>query len=192
MPPTRSQARRTAVPLALLAAAALAAASPQTAESKESEETVVGTVTVDPDSVRAGSHVELRVNVCAGGTAVAHAGPFESDVKLLPEAGGGLFGRATVSANAAPGPYSVVADCQGRPEAARGSFTVVGGHPPASPSAPVRAGGGGMAGEAGGSGFGAGGGAVLGLAAAALLGYAVLRRRRASAPGGSTDGPGDA
>lgn len=188
MAPTRSQARRTALPLVLLAAAALAAAPPQSPpRAGEGGEAAPGTVTVAPDSVRAGGHVELTVDVCEGDSAVAHADAFESDVELRPGTGGGLAARATVRGEAQAGPYTVTADCAERPGAARGSFTVVGGHTPASPSAPVRAGGGGMAGETGdgGGGFSTGGGAALGLAAAAAIGAAVLRGRRPPHPDGS-------
>ncbi|WP_077799829.1 hypothetical protein [Streptomyces sp. JHA26] len=108
-------------------------------------------VSVAPSSPAPGTDVTLRVPDCTERTAVAVSAAFESDVRLSAAAGDGvLVGSSQVRTTAAAGAYAVRVTC-GR-DARQGTITVGGPHrtehrpsAPASPVAPVDAGGGGTA-----------------------------------------------
>ncbi|MFF7470453.1 hypothetical protein [Streptomyces sp. NPDC008092] len=108
-------------------------------------------VTVTPASPPAGSMVALRVSGCSGTTGTAVSTAFVSDARLG-GTGGDLTGQAQVRSTAGAGTYTVQVSCGG--SAVTGSVTVVResssqqdvpGVLPASPFAPVHAGGGGTA-----------------------------------------------
>ncbi|MEV5959185.1 hypothetical protein AB0M11_36525 [Streptomyces sp. NPDC051987] len=108
-------------------------------------------VTVTPASPPAGSVVALRVSGCSGTTGTAASTAFVSDARLG-GADGALTGQAQVRSTIGAGTYTVRVTCAG--SAATGSVTVVPrsasqldlpGVVPASPVAPVHAGGGGTA-----------------------------------------------
>ncbi|MFK0155248.1 hypothetical protein ACIQVK_24625 [Streptomyces sp. NPDC090493] len=108
-------------------------------------------VSVTPASPSAGSVVALRANGCSGTTGTAASTAFVTDVSLA-GTGGDLTGQAQVRSTAGAGTYTVQVSCGG--SAVTGSVTVVRdsssrqdapGVVPASPFAPVHAGGGGAA-----------------------------------------------
>ena len=114
-------------------------------------------VTVTPASPPAGSVVALRVSGCSGTTGTAASTAFVSDARLG-GTGGALTGRAQVRSTIGAGTYTVHVSCAG--SAATGNVSVVSqsssqlplslrqdvpGAVPASPVAPVHAGGGGTA-----------------------------------------------
>ncbi|MFB9734461.1 hypothetical protein ACFQE4_11050 [Streptomyces thermocoprophilus] len=105
-------------------------------------------VIVTPSSPAAGDDVTLTVRGCSARTGKAVSSAFVADVHLA-GADGGLTGETKVRSTLEPGPYDVKITCG--EYTIKGSITVVaatdGPHPttPASPIAPVPAGGGGMA-----------------------------------------------
>ncbi|MFE5032937.1 hypothetical protein [Streptomyces sp. NPDC056683] len=111
-------------------------------------------VTVTPASPPAGSVVALRASGCSGTTGTAVSTAFVADARLG-GTGGDLTGQAQVRSTAGAGTYTVQVSCGG--SAVTGSVTVVPqtssqsfrqdvpGVVPASPFAPVHAGGGGTA-----------------------------------------------
>ncbi|MBW8800770.1 MAG: hypothetical protein JF597_46575 [Streptomyces sp.] len=106
-------------------------------------------VTVIPASPPAGAVVALRASGCSGTTGTAASTAFVTDVHLA-GTGGDLTGQAEVRSTAGAGDYTVQVTCGG--SAVTGSVTVVRqsqpdapGVVPASPFAPVHAGGGGTA-----------------------------------------------
>ncbi|WP_234543666.1 hypothetical protein [Streptomyces shenzhenensis] len=113
-------------------------------------------VTVTPASPPAGSVVALRVSGCSGTTGTAASTAFVSDARLG-GTGGALTGQAQVRSTIGAGTYTVHVSCAG--SAVTGSVSVVPssaqlpqslkqdvpGAVPASPVAPVHAGGGGTA-----------------------------------------------
>jgi hypothetical protein len=104
-------------------------------------------VTVIPAAPSAGSVVALRVSGCSGATGTAVSTAFVSDARLA-GTGGDLTGQAQVRSTIGAGTYDVQVSCAG--SAVTGSVTVVpqsSSEPdaPASPFAPVHAGGGGAA-----------------------------------------------
>ncbi|MGW3139789.1 hypothetical protein [Streptomyces sp. NPDC001139] len=106
-----------------------------------------GTVSVTPSSPAAGADIGLRVTGCTGRTATAVSAAFVADARLADAADGTLAGETRVRSSAGPGTYDVRVHCA---EAeVKGTITVVarGTRPsqPASPVAPVDAGGGGTA-----------------------------------------------
>ncbi|MFF9811957.1 hypothetical protein [Streptomyces sp. NPDC014006] len=114
-----------------------------------------GGVSVSPSSPAPGADVSLTVHGCAGGTATAVSAAFVADAHLA-GAGGTLGGETKVRSSVTPGAYDVKVTCADR--TVKGKVTVVarGGHTapptheppasaPASPIAPVPAGGGGTA-----------------------------------------------
>ncbi|MEU9342971.1 hypothetical protein AB0D74_17365 [Streptomyces sp. NPDC048278] len=150
-------------------------------------------VTVTPASPSAGSVVALRASGCSDTTGTAVSTAFVSDARLG-GTGGDLTGQAQVRSTAGAGTYTVQVSCGG--SAVTGSVTVVRessaqqdtpGVPPASPFAPVHAGGGGTAPLASVDARSAGPGAaqaVTGLVLAAFAAVAVgllsARRRHGS------------
>ncbi|TDT40793.1 hypothetical protein EV562_102177 [Streptomyces sp. BK208] len=110
-----------------------------------------GGVSVTPVAPAPGTDVTLRVPDCTEKSAVAVSAAFESDVRLGLAAGDGvLVGAAQVRTTVRAGVYAVQVNCG--EHARRGTLTVgegrrPGARPsaPASPVAPVDAGGGGTA-----------------------------------------------
>ncbi|MFE0726029.1 hypothetical protein [Streptomyces rochei] len=104
-------------------------------------------VSVSPSSPAPGGDVRLRVADCTEKTAVAVSAAFVSDVKLsLSGSDGVLVGAGTVRSTTEVGAYAVRVTCGDR--AREGTVTVAGRErpaAPASPVAPVDAGGGGTA-----------------------------------------------
>ncbi|MEV0980676.1 hypothetical protein [Streptomyces sp. NPDC049915] len=116
-----------------------------------------GAVSVSPSSPAPGADVSLTVHGCAGGTGTGTAvsAAFVADAHLA-GAGGTLAGETKIRSSVTPGAYDVKVTCADR--TVKGKVTVVarGGHTappsheppasaPASPIAPVHAGGGGTA-----------------------------------------------
>ncbi|MET7735181.1 hypothetical protein ABZT02_28000 [Streptomyces sp. NPDC005402] len=99
-------------------------------------------VSVTPSTTAAGADLTLRVTGCTGQTATAASAAFVADARLT-GAGGSLAGETRVRSSIEPGPYDVKITCadievQGRITVA----ATTGGAAPASPVAPVDAGGG--------------------------------------------------
>ncbi|MEU9453772.1 hypothetical protein [Streptomyces sp. NPDC048277] len=109
-------------------------------------------VTVTPAAPAPGSDVTLRVSGCSGTTGTATSTAFVSDARLS-GTDGALAGETRVRSGIGPGSYDVSVTCAG--SAVSGSVTVAArssqsqqdapGAVPASPVAPVHAGGGGTA-----------------------------------------------
>lgn len=173
---------------AVLSGAAPAAADPQ----QEDPRTPSGSVKITPSKVRAGEQVNIRVDSCDGDKGIARSDAFISSVALKSAADETLTGDASVRAAIDPGTYAVLIDCYDKTgnlkrSIAEGKFTVIpGGKPhPVKPTAPVKAGGGGTAGES----TGTSGAMPLGLTGAAVLGLAgavILRRRATARHGGDS------
>ncbi|WP_415951981.1 hypothetical protein [Streptomyces sp. KLOTTS4A1] len=149
-----------------------------------------GTVKVSPADATPGAQVELSVTGCDGTTGAAKSPVFVADGSLTGRDGEGyaLSGEAMIKSDAQPGSYDLAVTCDGQDGKVKGSVTVVAQAPP-SPTAPVRAGGGGTAqlaveGAAAGSGPGWRH-ALIGLLLTAAAGLAVagrlVRRRRGGA-----------
>ncbi|MFJ9146902.1 hypothetical protein ACIRP7_02250 [Streptomyces sp. NPDC102270] len=140
-----------------------------------------GSVSVTPSTPAAGADLTLRVTGCAGRTATAASAAFVADARLT-GAGGSLAGETRVRSSAEPGPYDVRITCADLE--VKGRITVAaakGGTAPASPAAPVDAGGGwtathlsSMAPQATGPGTGQ---AVTGLVLTGAAALAVVLRR---------------
>ncbi|WP_329250454.1 hypothetical protein OG223_20395 [Streptomyces sp. NBC_01478] len=141
-----------------------------------------GTVSVTPASPAPGADVALKISGCAGTTGSATSDAFVADAKLVGTAGT-LAGETRVRGSLEPGSYDVKITC--------GSVTVKGAikvvengsqsptAPPASPVAPVHAGGGGTAHLAAADARAAGPGtahAVVGLLLAGVAAAAVALR----------------
>lgn len=145
--------------------------------------------TVDPSSAAPGEEVRLAATGCDGTTGAAKSEAFVADGSLTGKGGDGspLAGEAMIRSTVTPGTYDVAVTCDGQDGKVKGSFTVVRDKPspsaPASPTAPIRAGGGGTASLAGQAGEGPGArhaviGGVLAAAAALAVTGRILRRRR--------------
>ncbi|MFG2458331.1 hypothetical protein ACGFWE_14855 [Streptomyces sp. NPDC048523] len=140
-----------------------------------------GSVSVTPSIPAAGADLTLRVTGCAGRTATAASAAFVADARLT-GTGGRLAGETRVRSSAEPGPYDVRITCADLE--VKGRITVAtakGGAAPASPAAPVDAGGGwtathlsSMAPQATGPGTGQ---AVTGLVLTGAAALAVVLRR---------------
>lgn len=108
-----------------------------------------GSVSVTPSSPAPGADLTLRVTGCAGKTATAASAAFVADARLT-GSGGSLAGETRVRSSLRPGSYDVKITCADFQ--VKGRITVVAakdaGTPaatptaPASPTAPVDAGGG--------------------------------------------------
>ncbi|MCX2971090.1 MULTISPECIES: hypothetical protein [Streptomyces] len=176
---------RTGAALALAATALCAVALPAAAGT--------GSVVISPATVHPGGKVNVRVDACDGDKALARSSAFVATVALHAAADATLSGDAAVRTTAEPGSHRVTVDCYDKTGnlktgIAEGTFRVEAKRPAPTPThhdhhhrphAPVKAGGGGTAGDAdGGSTPLALGvtGAVVGLAGAALLRRAVARR----------------
>ncbi|WP_030943817.1 hypothetical protein [Streptomyces sp. NRRL S-646] len=106
-------------------------------------------ISVSPSSPAPGADVALRVTGCSAKAASAASRAFVADVRLV-DADGTFTGDTRVRASAEPGSYDVKVICAGSVTTAK--ITVVPqsqsqppSHLPASPVAPVHAGGGGTA-----------------------------------------------
>ncbi|GAB2742442.1 hypothetical protein [Streptomyces bullii] len=141
-----------------------------------------GGISVTPAVPTPGTDVRLRVSDCAEQTAVAVSAAFVTDVTLT-ATDGVLVGESRVRSTLTAGAYAVKVTCGSSDRT--GTLTVA--HPahkpsaPASPVAPVEAGGGGTAHAAAedASGTGPGTGhAVTGLVLAGAAAVAVARARR--------------
>jgi hypothetical protein len=146
------------------------------------------TLSVTPSSLAPGDAVDLQVDGCKGKEAKGISDAFASDARFTADDRGGLFTRARIRSDAAPGAYDISVTCDADTNTrVSGTVTVVAGDPsdPLAPIAPVRAGGGGTAvlteqtAEQDGPGTAH---AVLGLAlaaaAAAAVAFRSARRRR--------------
>ncbi|MFD6548252.1 hypothetical protein [Streptomyces sp. NPDC058398] len=107
-------------------------------------------VSVNPVSPAAGSDIRLRAMGCAGRTGTAASDAFVSDARLTGGGGDGLVGDTRVRTALRPGSYGIQVDCDGHHERVKGTLTVPARDSspsvtPASPVAPVNAGGGGTA-----------------------------------------------
>ncbi|MCI3276505.1 hypothetical protein [Streptomyces cylindrosporus] len=105
-----------------------------------------GGVSVTPSSPAAGADVALRVTGCSGKTATAVSAAFVADARLA-GADGALAGETRVRSTADPGSYDVKISCADFEIKGRITVVAEGTQPstPASPVAPVHAGGGGTA-----------------------------------------------
>ncbi|MFI2432423.1 hypothetical protein [Streptomyces sp. NPDC018693] len=105
-----------------------------------------GSVSVTPSSPAVGADVALRVTGCAGKTAVAVSEAFVADARLV-GADGNLIGETRVRSSLQAGSYDVQITCADF--RIKGTIRVVAASErpsvPASPIAPVQAGGGGAA-----------------------------------------------
>ncbi|MER6284224.1 hypothetical protein [Streptomyces sviceus] len=121
---------------AALAVAALAPAA-QAAQAADG-----GGVSVTPSTPAPGADLALRVTGCAGRTATAASAAFVADARLT-GAGGSLAGETRVRSSIEPGPYDVRITCADLEVKGRITVTAAkGGTSPATPAAPVDAGGG--------------------------------------------------
>ncbi|MFG2803534.1 hypothetical protein [Streptomyces pseudovenezuelae] len=121
---------------AVLAVAALAPAA-QAAQAADGDG-----VSVTPSTPAPGADLTLRVTGCAGRTATAASAAFVADARLT-GAGGSLAGETRVRSSVEPGSYDVRITCADLE--VKGRITVAaaqGGTAPATPAAPVDAGGG--------------------------------------------------
>jgi hypothetical protein len=99
-------------------------------------------VSVTPSSPAAGTDLTLRVTGCTGRTATAASAAFVADARLS-GTGGSLAGETRVRSSIEPGPYDVKITCAGFQVNSRITVAAAkGGTAPASPAAPVDAGGG--------------------------------------------------
>ncbi|MFE1285447.1 hypothetical protein [Streptomyces sp. NPDC058751] len=173
--------------LTLCAGAVVAAAFTPAAHAADAGP---GGVFANPAHPAAGSDIRLRATGCEGRTGTAVSDAFVSDVRLTGGGGGGLVGDTRVRTALRPGSYGVQVDCDGRRDQVKGTLTVPAPDTsarvsaPASPVAPVNAGGGGTArlaaaDDAHATGPGTGHAVVgLVLASAAAIAVAVLGARR--------------
>ncbi|MER8005694.1 hypothetical protein [Streptomyces sp. NPDC094149] len=106
-----------------------------------------GTVSVTPSSPAAGADVGLRVTGCTGKTATAVSKAFVADARLAGGPDGALAGETRIRSSAEPGAYDVKVGCADVEIKATITVVAQGTRPstPASPIAPVDAGGGGTA-----------------------------------------------
>ena len=115
-----------------------------------------GEVSVTPSTPAPGADITLRVSGCAGKTATAASAAFVADARLT-GAGGTLAGETRVRSSIEPGSYDVQIACadfrvKGKITVVTKSSSTSPSYPPsaqpsapASPVAPVHAGGGGTA-----------------------------------------------
>ncbi|MFG2308450.1 hypothetical protein ACGFS9_07120 [Streptomyces sp. NPDC048566] len=133
------------VRLTLCAGAVVAAVFPPVAHAAD---TGPAGLSVTPAGPASGSDIRLRATGCAGRTGTAVSAAFVADARLTGGAGGGLVGETRVRSTVRPGSYPVEVTCDGRTDRVRGTVTVADpaatptATAPASPVAPVRAGGG--------------------------------------------------
>ncbi|MDG4860327.1 hypothetical protein P8605_19575, partial [Streptomyces sp. T-3] len=104
-----------------------------------------GTVKVTPQQATPGAQVQLYASGCDGTTGSAKSPAFVADGALTGRDGKGfpLSGEAMIRSTTNPGTYDVSVTCDGQDGKAKGTVTVVRNQP--SPTAPIKAGGGGTA-----------------------------------------------
>ncbi|MEU6080641.1 hypothetical protein [Streptomyces sp. NPDC047108] len=102
---------------------------------------------ITPSVVAPGAEVEIRVQglkETKGTKVVVRSEVFVTEARLASDSRGGLYGEAKIKSSASPGRHSVTCDC-----GVKATITIVATHdsssPHESPTAPVRAGGGGTA-----------------------------------------------
>jgi hypothetical protein len=109
-----------------------------------------GGVSSTPATSAPGSDIQLRATGCTGRTGVAKSDAFVSDTQLTGQ-DGTLGGETLVRTSLTPGTYDIKVSCDGQDDKVQGTVSVAqqGSAPsasvPASPVAPVHAGGGGTA-----------------------------------------------
>ncbi|MFJ4831533.1 hypothetical protein ACIP79_16655 [Streptomyces sp. NPDC088747] len=132
--------------ITLCAGAAVAATFAPVAHAADSG------VRVTPGSPAPGGDIQLRVKGCEGRTGTAKSDAFVADARLTGEHGA-LAGETRVPSSLEPGTYDIRVSCDGHDDRIKGTVTVGAAHggsarpsaAPASPVAPVQAGGGGAA-----------------------------------------------
>ncbi|RKN07850.1 hypothetical protein [Streptomyces radicis] len=177
--------------LVVIAGAGQAAALDGPSPSEEPLGAGAPGVRLTPASARPGDEVELRVTGCLGGSGTALSTAFVAEARLAPGpapgSGGELFAEARVDSGARPGEHPIDVDCTTREGKVTGTLVVSeheggehGKPEPAHPTGPVRAGGGGAAGDGREDGWSGGdvGTAGLTLFSGALAGGALLAVRR--------------
>ncbi|GGN53796.1 hypothetical protein GCM10011579_012320 [Streptomyces albiflavescens] len=107
-------------------------------------------VSVTPSSPAPGSDIQLRATGCTDQAGTAKSAAFVTDAQLTGQGGGVLLGETRVPTSLTPGTYAIKVSCDGDDGKVGGTVVVVpqGGSNaavPASPVAPVQAGGGGTA-----------------------------------------------
>ncbi|MFG2196221.1 hypothetical protein [Streptomyces sp. NPDC048639] len=102
---------------------------------------------ITPSVVAPGAEVEIRVQglkETKGTKVVVRSEVFVTEARLASDSRGGLYGEAKIKSSASPGRHTVKCDC-----GVQATITIVASHsshsPHATPTAPVRAGGGGTA-----------------------------------------------
>ncbi|MFE9765640.1 hypothetical protein ACFYPC_14100 [Streptomyces sp. NPDC005808] len=144
--------------ITLCVGAVLAAAFTPTAHAADAGVPVTSTsaadagVRVTPASPAPGSDIQLRATGCAGQTGTAKSAAFVADAQLTGR-DGTLTGESRVPTSLQPGTYDIKVSCDGYDKRIKGSVTVTVASSgrvspstaPASPVAPVHAGGGGAA-----------------------------------------------
>ncbi|WP_307822194.1 hypothetical protein [Streptomyces flavofungini] len=103
---------------------------------------------VTPESAAPGARVDVRVKGCDGTTGAAGSGAFVRDVELTGRDGGkGVLSGTTRVRQGVSGTYEITVTCDGHPHQGVGTVQVkgAGAGTGQTPTAPVRAGGGGTA-----------------------------------------------
>ncbi|WP_327428980.1 hypothetical protein [Streptomyces sp. NBC_01236] len=136
--------------LTLCAGAVVAAAFTPVAYAAELPGDSAGGVSVTPASPAPGGDIQVRASGCTGRTATASSAAFVADAQLTGQGGGALVGDTRVPTSLTPGTYDIKVSCDGGDGRVTGTVTVgqqggPGASVPASPVAPVHAGGGGTA-----------------------------------------------
>ncbi|WP_443331013.1 hypothetical protein [Streptomyces sp. 8N706] len=153
---------------------------PEDSLSSSTGNSTAGSLKVSPSVVAAGAEVQVHVEDCKGSKVMARSEAFVADAQLAAKGGGGLHAEAKIRSTTSPGTYKVRCDCGGEAPltvVARGS----------TPTAPVKAGGGGTARAVSKDADGPGvahvivGAGLAGAAGLAVAGIALHRRRAGSA-----------
>ncbi|KUF17204.1 hypothetical protein AT728_15290 [Streptomyces silvensis] len=97
---------------------------------------------ITPANAAPGGRVEVAVTGCAGSTGAAGSGAFAEDAELTGQGGRTLTGTTRVR-EGVTGTYEITVTCDGHPHQGVGTVQVTTSRP--TPTAPVRAGGGGAA-----------------------------------------------
>ncbi|MFC7305333.1 hypothetical protein ACFQVC_14000 [Streptomyces monticola] len=141
-------------------------------------------VKITPSQAAPGAEVQIAATGCDGTTGAAKSEAFVADGSLTGRDGKGfpLSGEAMIRSTVTPGTYDVSVTCDGEDGKAKGTVTVARSQP--SPTAPIRAGGGGTAQLAAQAEDGPGkrhvliGGLLATAAGLAVAGRLIRRRRR--------------
>ncbi|WP_030563289.1 hypothetical protein [Streptomyces aureocirculatus] len=122
-----------------MALAATLAAAPTPARAHDQDQVKAR---VTPASAAPGGRVEVRVTGCAGSTGTAGSGAFAKEAELTGQGGKALTGTTRIR-EGVTGTYEITVTCDGHPHQGVGAVQVTTSRP--TPTAPVRAGGGGAA-----------------------------------------------